>query len=143
MKIEVNGNQYEVEISGNKAIVNGNPLDLKFNEEVITLNGKQFFLDFLEEGEPTLMIINGISYLVSKSASEGLSAKELKAPIGGQIVDVFVAEGEDVVKGQLLLILEAMKMENQMKSPVTGRIKQVKVKKGQLAKGGEVLLTFE
>ena len=143
MKIEVNGNWYEVEITGNQAIVNGKPLDLKFNEQEIVLNGKEFSLDFLEEGEPSLMIVNGVSYLISKSKSEDLSVKELRAPIGGQIVDVFIKEGHDVKKGDLLLILEAMKMENQMKSPVSGRIKQIKVKKGQLAKSGEVLLTFE
>jgi biotin carboxyl carrier protein len=143
MKIEVNGNCYEVEISRNKATVNGKAFELKLDGEEITINGKHFFLDFLEEGEPSLMIINGLSYLVSKSSSEGITAKELRAPISGQIVDVFVTEGSYVVKGQLLLTLEAMKMENQMKSSVKGRIREVKVKKGQLAKSGEVLLTFQ
>ena len=143
MKIEVNGNYYDVELARNKATVNGKEFDLKLNEEEITLNGEHFFLDFLEEGEPSLMIINGMSYLVSKSTLDGIYAKELRAPISGQIVDVFVTEGSYVVKGQLLLTLEAMKMENQMKSPVKGRIREVKVKKGQLAKSGEVLLTFQ
>jgi biotin carboxyl carrier protein len=142
MKINVNGNCYEIEIIGNKTTVNGKEIKLTPNENEIIIDGKQFFLDFFEEGEPSLMIINGISYLVSKNASESTSVKELKAPINGQIVDVFVKEGKDVVKGQLLIILEAMKMENQMKSPVKGRIKKVRVKKGQLVKSGEVLVTF-
>ena len=58
-------------------------------------------------------------------------------------MDVFVTAGDDVVRGQVLVTLEAMKMENQVKSTVKGRIKAVKVKKGQLVKGGEVLITFE
>jgi biotin carboxyl carrier protein len=143
MKVQVDGNSYDVEIAGNTATVNGKKFDLKSNEEEIILDGKQYFLDFLEEGEPSLLIINGMSYLVSKSASVGVSAKELRAQISGEIVDVFVTEGSDVIKGQLLLTLEAMKMENQMKSPVKGKIREVKVKKGQLAKRGEVLLTFQ
>lgn len=142
MKIDVNGNCYEVEVVGNEVRVNGKKIDLKQNEEQITIGQNQFFLDFFEEGEPSLLIINGMSYLVSKSTSENTLLKELKAPINGQIVDVFAVEGKDVVKGQLLVILEAMKMENQIKSPAKGRIKEVKVKKGQLVKTGEVLVTF-
>jgi biotin carboxyl carrier protein len=142
VKIDVNGNCYEVEITGNKARLDHKEIDLKLNEEGITIDGKQYFLDFFEEGEPSLMIINGISYLISKTTSEGIPIRELKAPISGQIADVFAKDGSNVVKGQLLVVLEAMKMENQMKSPVKGRIKEVKVKKGQLVKNGEVLLTF-
>ncbi len=142
MKIDVNGNCYEIEIIGNRAIVNGKEINLKLNgEEKITIDGNQFFLDFFEEGEPSLMIINGISYLVSKRA-ERIAVNELRAPISGQIADVFATDGSAIVEGQLLIILEAMKMENQMKSPVKGRIKEVKVKKGQLVKTGEVLVTF-
>lgn len=143
MKITVNGNCYDIEIKGNKVTVNDDEIELKSNEEEITMDGKQFFLDFFEEGDPSLMIINGISYLVSKNALESTFVKELKAPINGQIIDVFATKGKDVVKGQILIILEAMKMENQLKSPVKSRIKDVKVKKGQLVKSGEVLLTFE
>jgi biotin carboxyl carrier protein len=142
MKIDVNGNCYEIEIVGNNVRVNGKKIDLKQNGDQITIGQNQFFLDFFEEGEPSLLIINGMSYLVSKSASEDTLVKELKAPISGQIADVFAVEGRDVVKGQLLVILEAMKMENQIKSPVKGRIKEVKVKKSQLVKIGEVLVTF-
>lgn len=142
MKTEVNGNYYDVEIGGNKARVNGKIFDLILDEGEITMNGEQFFVDFLEEGEPSLMIINGMSYLVSRTSSEGISTREVRAPISGQIVDILVTEGSEVVKGQLLLVLEAMKMENQMKSPGKGRIREVRVKNGQLVKSGEVLVTF-
>jgi biotin carboxyl carrier protein len=144
MRIDVNGNPYEIEIIGNKARVNKDEIDLKLNEEGegIMIGGKKFHLDFFEEGEPSLMIINGASYLISKTESENATIKELKAPISGQIVDVFAAAGSKVAKGQLLLVLEAMKMENQMKSPVAGMIKEVKVIKGQLVKRDETLLVF-
>lgn len=143
MKIEVNGNDYDIEILGNKAKVNGESIDIKLNEEEILINGKKFHLDFIEEGEPSLMIINGMTYLVSKSALAGISVRELKAPISGLIIDVLVAAGSEVNKDQPLVILEAMKMENQIKSPLKGRIREIRVDKGQSVKTGEVLVTFE
>lgn len=142
MKIDVNGNCYEIEIIGNKAKVNGRKIDLRQNEEQITIGQKQYFLDFIEEGDPALLIINGMSYLVSKGFSENTLVRELRAPISGQIVDIFATEGKDIVRGQLLMILEAMKMENQIKAPANGRIKEVKVKKGELVKTDQVLVTF-
>lgn len=144
MKIEVNGNFYNVEVTGNKAIVDGKQIDLKLDkEEEIVIGENHYFLDFFEEGETSLMIINGFSYLVTKGVLDNAPFGELKAPIGGQIMDVFATAGDDIVRGQVLVTLEAMKMENQVKSTVKGRIKAVKVKKGQLVKGGEVLITFE
>jgi biotin carboxyl carrier protein len=149
MRVEVNGKTYDVELIGNTAVVNGRPVDWKVEEngngagmDAITIDGKQFFLDFYEEGEPSLMIINGAAYLVSKSL-EDVMVKEVRAPISGQISDVSVAAGSEVVRGQILVVLEAMKMENQIKSPAKGKVKEVMVTKGQSIKSGEVLVTFE
>jgi biotin carboxyl carrier protein len=143
MKLEVNGNILDVEIAGSKAIVDGRQVELKYGDGEIAINGKKFYLDYFEEGEPSLMIINGMSYVVSKATSQALSVRELRAPIGGQIIEIFAAADSRVVKGQLLVVLEAMKMENQIKSPVSGKIREVKVKKDQLVKTGDILLTFE
>lgn len=144
MKVEVNGDNYDIEITESKAKVNGRVVKLEvLSETEISVDGEKFFLDFKEEGEPSLMIINGMSYLVSRSSSEGVPVKELRAPINGQIIDVFIESKSKVTKGQLLITLEAMKMENQMKSPQNGIIKEVKVEKGQSVKNGEVLLVFE
>lgn len=143
MRIEVNGNYYDVQLAGNKVIINGKEFELKSDQPgEITLGRDRFYLDFFEEGEPSLMIVNGMSYFVSRSSTESTS-KDLKAPIGGQVLDVLVVEGADVVKGELLVVIEAMKMENQLKSPIKGKVKQVKVKKGQLVKTGQELITFE
>lgn len=143
MRIEVNGNYYDVQLAGNRVIINGEEFELKSDHPgEITLGRDRFYLDFFEEGEPSLMIVNGMSYFVSRSSTESAS-KDLKAPIGGQVLDVLVFEGADVVKGELLVVIEAMKMENQLKSPMKGKVKQVKVKKGQLVKTGQELITFE
>jgi len=145
MKIQVNGSIYDVEVIGEKAKVNDKELIIKSNQDKITIEGKTFHLDFIEEGESSLMIINGMTYLVSKSSLTHTSLKNVKAPISGKIIDIFAGAGEGikVKEGQVLIVLEAMKMEIQLKSPKSGTIKNVKAFKGQSVKTGEVLVTFE
>ena len=65
MKIEVNGSIYNVEIIGEKVKVNDKELIIKSNQDKITIEEKTFHLDYLEEGESSLMIIDGMTYLVS------------------------------------------------------------------------------
>jgi biotin carboxyl carrier protein len=54
-----------------------------------------------------------------------------------------VAEGDAVEKGQGLVIVEAMKMENEVRSPINGEVKEIKVAPGQTVEGGAVLLIVE
>jgi biotin carboxyl carrier protein len=144
MKIKVNGNEYEVELLGNKAIINGKEITLKMDGDEITIPGKnKFYLDYIQEGEPSFMIINGMAYYVSKNIFSGSIFKELKAPMSGQILDVSALPGMEVNRGGLVIVLEAMKMENQIRSPIRGKVKEVRVKKGQSVRSGDILLTFE
>ena len=113
------------------------------DEEKIMIDGKTYHLDFVEEGEQSLMIINGMTYLVSKASLIHSSLHELKAPITGKVVDILTTSGVDIKEGQVLIVLEAMKMEIQIKSLVSKRIKEIKVSKGQSVKTGDVLVDFE
>jgi biotin carboxyl carrier protein len=61
----------------------------------------------------------------------------------GKIIAVLVAEGDAVEKGQGLVIVEAMKMENEVRSPVTGAVREIKVKPGDTVEGDAVLLVVE
>jgi len=145
MKVEVNGKEYDIELLGNKARIDGKEVAIMLEQdnELTVAGNKKFHLDFLLEGDQSFLIINGMAYNVSKSLSTDTFLKELKAPISGQIIDVSAIQGREIKRGELLITLEAMKMENQIKSPLNGRIKEVKVKKGQPVKSGDVLLTFE
>jgi biotin carboxyl carrier protein len=144
MKIDVNGTMYDIKITGEKVKVNNKEIVMMINteEDKIIIEGKTFHLDFIEEGEPSLMIINGMTYLVSKSSLRHTSLNEVKAPISGKIVDIFTDAESEVKEGQLLLVLEAMKMEIQIKSPVSKKIKEIKVSKGQSVRTGDVIITF-
>jgi biotin carboxyl carrier protein len=61
----------------------------------------------------------------------------------GKVIAVLVAEGDQVEKGQGLVIVEAMKMENEVHSPIAGEIKEIKVKTGETVEGGAVLVIVE
>jgi geranyl-CoA carboxylase alpha subunit len=72
-----------------------------------------------------------------------VSSGTLKAPMDGAIVDVLVSEGSVVSKGQLLVVLEAMKMEHPLKAGIDGILKRVQVKVGDQVKNRQVLLQVE
>lgn len=146
MKVEVNGSEYDIEFLGNKARIDGKEVAIRIigQDEMTISDGATFHLDFVqEEDDQSFLIINGVAYRVLKSESAYTPIKELRAPISGQIIDVSATAGREVKRGELLIILEAMKMENQIRSHLKGRIKEIKVKKGQSVKSGDVLLTFE
>ena len=146
MKFKVNGTTYEIEIMQQKVKVNNiQKLDMvaSIDEEKIMIDGKTYHLDFVEEGEPSLMIINGMTYLVSKASLSHISLSQLKAPISGKIIDVRTTKGIAVKEGEVLMILEAMKMQIQIKSPVNKIVGEVKVTKGQSVKTGDVLISFD
>ena len=146
MKIKVNDTQYTVEIVGDKVRVNNDKelIVKQLNSDELKINEKLFHLDFTGEGEPSIMIINGMVYTISKESPIHASFKEIKAPIGGRIVKILTDVGSVVLKDQVLFVLEAMKMENRLLCPVGGKkVKEIKVVKGQSVMTGEVLLIFE
>ncbi len=69
--------------------------------------------------------------------------KELKAPMPGMVLNIFVSPGDKVNKGDNLVLLEAMKMENSIKSPGAGTIKQVLAVKGKAVEKNQILIEFE
>ncbi len=71
-----------------------------------------------------------------------VKVQQIKAPMPGLVLNVLVAEGDDVKKGDSLLVLEAMKMENMIKSPTDGIIKKIAIKQGDKVEKNEVLINF-
>ena len=68
---------------------------------------------------------------------------DLVAGMPGKIVKVFVEPGQEVKEGEPLLVMEAMKMENEMRSTRDGVVKEVKVAEAATVEGGATLITFE
>ncbi len=158
---QVGVNEYVVDIDDVSVQLNGEPLDIdlersgipelysllfggrsyefliqanRFNY-IITLRGEQFHVQVEDERMRRL------------SANRRLVLPEgeiaVTAPIPGLVVKVLTAEGEEIEEGQPLLILEAMKMENEIRARRPGKIKQVKVAPGQRVEQNAVLLVIE
>ena len=68
---------------------------------------------------------------------------DVKAPMPGLVLDILVEPGQKVTKGDSLMVLEAMKMENSIKSPADGVIKEILVERGNALEKNTVMMTFE
>ncbi|MBK5513103.1 MULTISPECIES: acetyl/propionyl/methylcrotonyl-CoA carboxylase subunit alpha [unclassified Pseudomonas] len=89
----------------------------------------------------SLRLVDRTQLPVSSQASVGSGT--LKAPMDGAIIDVLVSEGSTVSKGQLLVVLEAMKMEHPLKSGIDGVLKRLQVRVGDQVKNRQILLEVE
>jgi biotin carboxyl carrier protein len=69
--------------------------------------------------------------------------RELKAPMPGLVVKVLAEDGQDVEAHAPLIVLQAMKMENELALPRAGRVSSIKVQPGQTVEAGQVLVTLE
>jgi biotin carboxyl carrier protein len=109
-----------------------------------------------EDGPPRYEVLNrrrakvvsGLAFLRTGESVDhagGLRKKKgarLKSQMPGKIVRILVKAGEPVRKGQSLLVMEAMKMENEIKSPQDGTVREVRVTEGQAVETGAELLSF-
>ena len=71
------------------------------------------------------------------------AGERVAAPMPGNILSVNVAAGDTVKKGQILMILEAMKMENEIMAPCDGKVTSVAVAKGAAVESGTLLCTIQ
>ena len=78
-----------------------------------------------------------------RGAADKEGAKKLTAPMPGQIVRVLVKEGAEVQAGQGVIVVEAMKMQNELKSPKSGIVQKLLVAEGAAVNAGDVLLVVE
>ncbi|MGD1840203.1 MAG: acetyl-CoA carboxylase biotin carboxyl carrier protein subunit [Thermonemataceae bacterium] len=118
-----------------------------FTVEVIEVNyAEKVFVISINNKVTTLRVRDRFDILLAKMGMSDINAvkiNQVKAPMPGLILEVKVAEQTSVQKGDPLLILEAMKMENVIKSPVEAVIKELKIVKGDSVEKGQVLIVFE
>lgn len=79
----------------------------------------------------------------ASSGSTNLTGEPIKAPMPGTILNIKVSAGSSVKKGETLLILEAMKMENEISAPREGVVSEILVSKGASVSTGDVLLALK
>lgn len=124
----------------------------------VLINNKSidvFVLNFNKESKTATILVNNkkcsfsasdeLDLMLKKLGMDSGSTKkmkELKAPMPGLVVKVAVSVSETVKKDQVLIILEAMKMENILKAQADGNVQSIEIKQGQAVEKNQVLIKF-
>lgn len=118
-----------------------------YNAEVVSVDPEEKKVELSINGKRMLLEIQDqYDLLLQKMGISAMSARKvnsIKAPMPGLVVEVKVAVGDTVQKGDTILILEAMKMENIIKSPTDGVVGKIAVEKGQAVEKNELMIGFE
>ncbi|MGE0078261.1 MAG: acetyl-CoA carboxylase biotin carboxyl carrier protein subunit [Bacteroidales bacterium] len=138
-KFKINGNEYNVHIAnveGNIADVevNGTPYKVEVDKELKQTKTPRLV-------RPDVVPATDAHPSVAKTASPGTATSgSIKSPLPGVILDVHIKPGDTIKVGQRLIVLEAMKMENNIDSDKEGKVIDVKVRKGDSVLEGDVLI---
>lgn len=154
---------FTVKSKDNSTLVDDQLFDLdivkiKKNYFHIIKNNRSFTAEVIhvDKGKKEVMLkINGHTFdlkvkdrfdlLLEKlgmSQNSSGQVREIRAPMPGLILDVHIQEGEEVKEGQVIMILEAMKMENIIKSPGEGIVKKINVQTGESVDKNSLLVQF-
>ncbi len=114
----------------------------------VTVNGIAYEIDVeVEEQERQVMgpivVTSAASSTVAAPTTasvKGASANAVVAPLAGSVARILVEEGQEIAEGEVLLVLEAMKMETEITAPHAGKVVRILVEKGTAVQGGEGLI---
>jgi biotin carboxyl carrier protein len=165
MRAIINEKQtFEIESKGNEITLDNQPFDwdlkqisakdfhiLKnhksYNAEIVEANFEEKIFKIKLNGTVhTIQLKDKTDLLLEKMGISGAASNklnDLKAPMPGLIYDLKVGVGDTVQKGDVLLILVAMKMENAIKATGSGKVKSIKVKINDSVEKGQVIIEFE
>ncbi len=120
----------------------------------LLIGGESMAVDVTEDDGAFVVQVDGETYRIqveeesryiirTRGGGAATTGQVLKAPMPGRVVLVEVEVGRAVQPGDGLIILEAMKMENEFKATTAGRVKEVRVQAGQTVNPGDVLVVIE
>jgi biotin carboxyl carrier protein len=137
--VEIGGKGYEVRVIEASADAGKYVLELSGERIPVTVT------DVMKGGATVARGTGPAAAAAAKRAAKPAEAggEGVRAPMPGKIVDVFVEPGDKVDAGDVVLILEAMKMENELRAPKKATVRSVLVKKGDPAQGGQLLVALE
>jgi biotin carboxyl carrier protein len=118
-----------------------------YNIEILKIDKVAKQVDLKLNGKLNVVkLTDQFDALLKSLGMDNLAAKkvlELKAPMPGLVLSILVNEGDTIAKGDSLLVLEAMKMENIIKSPTEGVIKKIHAVKGSAVEKNQILISFQ
>ena len=153
--LTIDDTTYSIEFKGNQILVNGYPMAIEWDEDNLKVNGTAHNVELV--GDQAL--VDGIGYAFevewptddsgivgagvgAASAGEAVEGSVI-AIMPGKIVRVDVQEGDEVQAGQVVAILEAMKMENELTAPAGGVVKEIFVSPGASVEQGQAVIQIE
>jgi biotin carboxyl carrier protein len=152
--IEAQGDgRYVLTIAGARHVVDAVPL--AHDAVSLLIDGRSYDVELDEVGDEVQVLVNGQLLVVDVADERALRLRAgaagftvtgkvtLTAPMPGKVVRVLVAPGAVVTEGQGLLVVEAMKMENELKSPKAGTVVEVFAREGSAVEANAKLLTVE
>jgi len=137
--INVNGKEYGIKV---EKISRRMPFIIKIDD----LDFKVQLAQPIRKSSYTPIVTAGPALARREKADKPLAEAvegAVKAPMTGKIVSVKVKEGEEVKEGQVVCILEAMKMENEISAPKSGKVKEIRISEGTAVNEGDILLIIE
>ncbi len=154
--------EYNVEVLDKRHVgVNGKIMEVDFESisgqpvYSLLIDGKSYeaFVDTEEDEWQVLLLGRQYPVKVEDAREKRLRAAaggklqasgdfQLKAPMPGLVVAVPVEENQQIEKGRVLLVLESMKMQNELRSPRAGKVERIRVKSGESVEQKQVLLTI-
>jgi biotin carboxyl carrier protein len=147
------GGRYALTLDGKRHEVDAHTLD--HGAVSLIVDGESYAVEFEEQGdEVTVLVRNQVTRidvaderrlrLRAGSAAFTVEGKQMvTAPMPGKVVKVLVRLGDEVKEGQGLVVVEAMKMENELKSPKAGRVAQLLAKEGAPVEKDAALVVVE
>lgn len=145
--ITLDGTAYKVVVDGNSVLVNGRPFVVGFERDKVLVDGSP--QDVKLDGAKA--VVDGVSYNLSvegleqpksaprAAAKVAATAGSVTAIMPGKVIRILVNVGDAVTEGQVICILEAMKMQNELKAPRAGVVKAIHVQPGRDVEMGTVL----
>ena len=152
--LTVDNKEYRIEMHGNSLLVDGQPFVIGFENGVLTVDGIAYDVKLEEKSA----VVDGVEHQIEaagmtmrvdkpkktapkKKAAAG--AGSVTAMMPGAILKVLVAEGDVVQEGEVVVILEAMKMENEIHAHRSGVVRKVHVAPGDGVENGQALVDIE
>jgi pyruvate carboxylase subunit B len=145
MTVTVDGRSYRVETVTAGTVMRSLVIDGQQVEVGLRSRGDGRFEVTGERGSEIVEVLNPLTVLAEKThgSEAGRGAEKVSAYMPGRVVDILVGPGEQVAAGQGILVLEAMKMENEIQAGREGVVRRIFVVTGQAVEAGDSLYEIE
>jgi biotin carboxyl carrier protein len=147
---EAGDGHYWVRVDDTEHRIDARPLD--HGAVSLIVDGQSFSVEFEEKGDDVAVLVRDQIFLIDVADERRLRMRgaasrftlegnqTIAAPMPGRVVKVMVKVGDAIAEGQPLVVVEAMKMENELRSPKAGKVVEIRTSEGQAVEGGAALV---